>query len=152
MVANAALLFTDIVDSTLITQRLGDERAAALWTEHDRRARSLLREHKGREIGRSDGLLTLFGEAADAARYALDYHAQMAEELSRATGRNIVADTYRKWEAVGKKQNSLLPHDLIVPFCDLTKTHPFELLAAVPFRGAQPQPADRRRRATLRIV
>src|SRR5882672_7615028 len=79
MVANAALLFTDIVDSTLITQRLGDERAAALWSEHDRRARSLLREHKGREIGRSDGLLTLFGEAADAARYALDYHAQMAE-------------------------------------------------------------------------
>ena len=79
MVTNAALLFTDIVDSTLTTQRLGDERAVALWTEHDRRARSLLREHHGREIGRSDGFLLLFEAPADAARYALDYHAQMAD-------------------------------------------------------------------------
>ena len=43
-----ALLFTDAVDSTLTTQRLGDERARALWTEHDRRARVLLRSHHGR--------------------------------------------------------------------------------------------------------
>ena len=56
----AALLFTDIVDSTLTTQRLGDERAAALWTEHDRRARDLLRRHHGREIDRADGFLLLF--------------------------------------------------------------------------------------------
>ena len=79
MVPNAALLFTDIVDSTSTTQRLGDERAAALWNEHDRRARNLLRQHNGREIGRSDGLLMLFEAAGDAARYALQYHAQMAE-------------------------------------------------------------------------
>ena len=79
MVPNAALLFTDIVDSTSTTQRLGDERAAALWKEHDRRARDLLRQHNGREIGRSDGLLMLFEAAADAARYALQYHAQMEE-------------------------------------------------------------------------
>jgi len=83
MVPNAALLFTDIVDSTSTTQRLGDEGAAALWKEHDRRARVLLRQHNGREIGRSDGLLTLFEAAADAARYALQYHAQM-EELGLA--------------------------------------------------------------------
>ena len=79
MAADAALLFTDIVDSTLTTQRLGDERAADLWTEHDRRARNLLRLHRGREIGRSDGLLMLFDDAADAALYALDYHAQMTD-------------------------------------------------------------------------
>jgi class 3 adenylate cyclase len=36
MVPNAALLFTDIVDSTSTTQRLGDEGAAALWTEQVR--------------------------------------------------------------------------------------------------------------------
>ena len=78
MAGTAALLFTDIVDSTLTTQRLGDERAVTLWTEHDRRARRLLREHRGREIGRSDGLLLLFDSGTDAARYALDYHAQMA--------------------------------------------------------------------------
>jgi len=74
-----ALLFTDAVDSTLTTQRLGDERALALWTEHDRRARDLLRRHHGREIDRADGFLLLFESAADAARHALDYHAAMAE-------------------------------------------------------------------------
>ena len=74
-----ALLFTDVVDSTLTTQRLGDERALALWTEHDRRARDLLRRHHGREIDRADGFLLLFDSAADAARHALDYHAAMAE-------------------------------------------------------------------------
>ena len=79
MAREAALLFTDIVDSTSTTQRLGDDRAAALWSEHDRRARDLLRKHNGREIGRSDGLLMLFETAVDAARYALDYRAQAAE-------------------------------------------------------------------------
>src|SRR6476619_8086215 len=74
-----ALLFTDAVDSTLTTQRLGDERALTLWTEHDRRARDLLRRHRGREIDRADGFLLLFGSAGDAARYSLDYHAAMAE-------------------------------------------------------------------------
>ena len=79
MAPDAALLFTDIVDSTSTTQRLGDEHAAALWSEHDRRARSLLRQHGGREIGRTDGLLTLFASATRAALYALNYHAEMAD-------------------------------------------------------------------------
>lgn len=74
-----ALLFTDIVDSTLTTQRMGDGPALALWTEHDRRARDLLRRHHGREIDRADGFLLLFDSAVDAARYALDYHAALSE-------------------------------------------------------------------------
>lgn len=49
------LLFTDIVDSTNVVQRLGDAAAAALWSEHDRLARELLAEHGGLEIDRSDG-------------------------------------------------------------------------------------------------
>ena len=55
------------------------DRALALWTEHDRRARDLLRLHHGREIDRADGFLLMFDTAADAARYALDYHAALAE-------------------------------------------------------------------------
>ena len=74
-----ALLFTDVVDSTLTTQRLGDGRALALWTEHDRRARDLLRRHHGREIDRADGFLLLFNSAVDAACHVLDYHAALAE-------------------------------------------------------------------------
>src|SRR4029450_1383009 len=85
-----ALLFTDAVDSTLTTQRLGDERALALWTEHDRRARDLLPRPHGREIARADAFLLLFDSAIDAARLALDYHAAMAElGLSARAGLHV---------------------------------------------------------------
>ncbi|HEX6361799.1 MAG TPA: hypothetical protein VFZ93_02500, partial [Albitalea sp.] len=69
-----ALLITDIVDSTRLVERLGDADAAALWTAHDRLARDLLRGLHGREIDKTDGLLLLFDDAADAVRYAAAYH------------------------------------------------------------------------------
>jgi predicted ATPase/class 3 adenylate cyclase len=73
-----ALLFTDVVDSTRMVERLGDPRAAEVWAEHDRRARDLLALHRGREIGRADGFFLLFDDPADAARYALAYHQALA--------------------------------------------------------------------------
>jgi predicted ATPase/class 3 adenylate cyclase/Tfp pilus assembly protein PilF len=72
-----ALLFTDVVDSTRLTQALGDRAAAELWTAHDRLARDLLRGHNGREIDRADGLFILFEVAEEAVRFALDYHAAL---------------------------------------------------------------------------
>jgi predicted ATPase/class 3 adenylate cyclase len=74
-----ALLFTDVVDSTQLTERLGDFNAAQVWAEHDRLARDLLIPHKGREIDRTDGFFLLFEEAQAAVAYALAYH----ENLSR---------------------------------------------------------------------
>ena len=74
-----ALLFTDVVDSTRIHQALGDAAMAQQWLVHDRVARDLLREWRGREIDKSDGLFLLFAHAADAVGYALAYH----EALSR---------------------------------------------------------------------
>lgn len=72
------LLFSDIVDSTAVVQRLGDAAAADLWTRHDRGARELLARHRGREIDRSDGFFLLFDEVAPAAAYAREYHALLA--------------------------------------------------------------------------
>jgi predicted ATPase/class 3 adenylate cyclase/Tfp pilus assembly protein PilF len=69
-----ALVFTDVVGSTALVERLGDPDAARLWAEHDRRARELLARHRGREIDRADGVFALFADPADAARYALAYH------------------------------------------------------------------------------
>ena len=51
---------------------------ARLWSAHDRAARDLLREWRGREIDKSDGMLLLFDDAADAAGYALAYHHALA--------------------------------------------------------------------------
>lgn len=73
-----ALLLTDIVDSTAIASRLGDDIAAALNAAHDRVARDLLRQMGGREIDKTDGMLMLFDNVADAARYALAYHRALA--------------------------------------------------------------------------
>ncbi|HRP27132.1 MAG TPA: AAA family ATPase, partial [Burkholderiaceae bacterium] len=68
------LLFTDVVDSTLLVERMGDARAAQIWSRHDRLARDLLAQHRGREIDRTDGFFLLFDTARDAVGFALAYH------------------------------------------------------------------------------
>jgi predicted ATPase/class 3 adenylate cyclase len=73
-----ALLVTDVVGSTELAARLGDKAMAALWREHDRRARDLMRQWSGREIDKSDGFLLLFERADDAAAYATAYHKALA--------------------------------------------------------------------------
>ena len=69
-----ALLLTDVVDSTKLTEALGDAAMGELWVAHDRAARDLLPAWRGREIDKTDGMLVLFDSAADAVGYALAYH------------------------------------------------------------------------------
>ena len=73
------LVFTDVVDSTAWAARLGDERAAAMWAEHDHGARALLAAHGGLEIDRSDGFFLLFGAMPAAADFARGYHRLLGE-------------------------------------------------------------------------
>ena len=73
-----ALLLTDVVDSTKLSERLGDEAMAEVWAGHDRLARDLLPRWHGREIDKTDGMLLLFELASDAVQYALDYHQALA--------------------------------------------------------------------------
>src|SRR5260221_9114768 len=81
-----ALLFTDVVDSTRLIERLGDARAAEVWAAHDRRGRDLIARHHGREIGRADGFFLLFDDPADAARYAIAYHHALSDLALSARG------------------------------------------------------------------
>jgi class 3 adenylate cyclase len=60
-----ALLFTDLVRSTNLVERLGDVRSSQLWTEHDRRACDLRAQHCGREIDRTDGFFLLFDDVTE---------------------------------------------------------------------------------------
>ncbi len=73
-----ALLLTDVIDSTRLTEALGEAAIAAHWIAHDRAARDLLRTWRGREIERTDGLLAVFDDAADGASFAVDYHRMLA--------------------------------------------------------------------------
>ena len=74
MAEQRALLLTDVVDSTMLSERLGDDAMAGVWAAHDRVARDLLPLWRGREIDKTDGMLLLFEAAADAVGYALAYH------------------------------------------------------------------------------
>ena len=76
---SCALLFTDVVDSTQLVERLGDAGAAEIWVKHDRRARDLIAQHDGREIDRTDGFFLLFQQVGAAVEYALAYHEMLGE-------------------------------------------------------------------------
>ena len=73
-----ALLLTDVVDSTKLSEAIGDQAMAEVWAAHDRLARDLLPQWRGREIDKTDGMLLLFDTAADAVHYALEYHQALA--------------------------------------------------------------------------
>jgi class 3 adenylate cyclase len=65
------VLFTDIVGSTELTQRLGDDAVMAILEVHDTIVRDALAATSGREIKHTgDGIMACFVSAAGAARCA----------------------------------------------------------------------------------
>jgi class 3 adenylate cyclase len=65
------ILFTDIVDSTAITQQLGDDGAMKLVRAHDTIVREALHETAGREVKHTgDGIMAAFHSTAAAVRCA----------------------------------------------------------------------------------
>jgi class 3 adenylate cyclase len=66
-----AVMFTDMVDSTMMTSRLGDRMATELVRAHDAVVRRCLTLHGGREVKHlGDGIMASFASAADATRCA----------------------------------------------------------------------------------
>jgi class 3 adenylate cyclase len=65
--AYRAVLFTDIVDSTAMTARLGDARAVEMVRAHDSLVRRALRDKGGREVKHTgDGIMASFEDAVAA--------------------------------------------------------------------------------------
>jgi class 3 adenylate cyclase len=74
------ILFTDIVDSTSLTQRMGDEAAMELLRLHDSVVRDALAASGGREIKHTgDGIMASFVSAAATVKCA----SQIQREISR---------------------------------------------------------------------
>ena len=79
------VLFTDIVDSTTLTQTLGDEAALAMLGVHDTIVRDALSALGGREVKHTgDGIMASFISAAGAIRCAI----QIQRELDKHTKAN----------------------------------------------------------------
>jgi class 3 adenylate cyclase len=65
----ATVLFSDIVDSTRMLERLGDHEWARVLREHNERIRAAIDRFRGREMAvTGDGFLALFDGAAKAVR------------------------------------------------------------------------------------
>src|SRR6185437_11381825 len=78
-----SVLFTDIVGSTNMTQRLGDEIALAMLKVHDRIVRAALGQTSGREVKHTgDGIMAVFVSAAAAVRCAINVHQSLAQHRS----------------------------------------------------------------------
>lgn len=74
------ILFTDVVNSTTLTQSLGDEAALAILGVHDTIVRDALAALGGREIKHTgDGIMASFISAAGAVRCAV----QIQRELNK---------------------------------------------------------------------
>lgn len=74
------ILFTDIVGSTALTQRLGDDGAMTLLHAHDRIVRDGLTALGGREVKHTgDGIMASFVSAASATRCATRIQKELAD-------------------------------------------------------------------------
>lgn len=66
-----AILFTDIVNSTMLTQRLGDLEAMEVIRDHDRIVRAALRDTGGTEVKHTgDGIMASFSSVTAAIQCA----------------------------------------------------------------------------------
>ncbi|HJT80355.1 MAG TPA: nickel-binding protein [Chthoniobacterales bacterium] len=75
------VLFTDIVESTSLTQKLGDDRAMELLHTHDTIVRDALTACNGREVKHTgDGIMASFVSAASAVRCATQIQRELARQ------------------------------------------------------------------------
>ncbi len=80
------ILFSDIENSTLMTERLGDDRWVEILREHNSVFRFRLDEHGGYEVkNQGDGFMLAFSDPAAALAFAVDVQRDFA-------GRDVQAD------------------------------------------------------------
>jgi class 3 adenylate cyclase len=84
------ILFTDIVESTVMTQQLGDEAAMELLAVHDKVVRDALADLGGREVKHlGDGIMASFVSAASAVKCATRVQNEVAKHSRDNTERPI---------------------------------------------------------------
>jgi class 3 adenylate cyclase len=75
-----AILFSDIEDSTVLTERLGDERWLDLLREHNALFRGRVSRHDGFEVkSQGDGFMLAFPDPCEALRCAAEVQRDFAE-------------------------------------------------------------------------
>src|SRR5438874_11896516 len=84
------VLFTDIAESTTLTQALGDEAALAILGVHDTIVRDALSASGGREVKHTgDGIMASFISAAGAVRCAIEVQRELAKHAQANPDRQL---------------------------------------------------------------
>ena len=84
------VLFTDVVNSTTLTQSLGDEAALALLGVHDTIVRDALSASDGREVKHTgDGIMASFVSPAGAVRCAIQIQRELEKQAKANPGRPL---------------------------------------------------------------
>jgi class 3 adenylate cyclase len=84
------ILFTDVVNSTTLTQSLGDEAALAVLGVHDTIVRDALGASGGREVKHTgDGIMASFVSAAAAVRCAMQIQRELNKHAEANPGRPL---------------------------------------------------------------
>jgi eukaryotic-like serine/threonine-protein kinase len=82
-----AILFSDIEDSTVLTERLGDERWLEVLREHNAIFREQLARHDGYEVkSQGDGFMLAFPDPCEALECAIDVQRAFAERERDGSG------------------------------------------------------------------
>jgi class 3 adenylate cyclase len=85
-----AILFSDIEDSTIITERLGDERWLEVLREHNAVFREQIERHDGYEVkSQGDGFMLAFPEPCNALEYAIAIQRAFAERQRDEAGETL---------------------------------------------------------------
>jgi eukaryotic-like serine/threonine-protein kinase len=82
-----AILFSDIEDSTVLTERLGDERWLEVLREHNAIFREQIARHDGYEVkSQGDGFMLAFPDPCEALSCAIDVQRAFAERERDGSG------------------------------------------------------------------
>jgi class 3 adenylate cyclase len=79
------ILFSDIEDSTVLNERLGDERWLELLRAHNSIFRRQLQEHRGYEVkNQGDGFMLVFPSPREGVRCAIEVQRALAERAAES--------------------------------------------------------------------
>jgi class 3 adenylate cyclase len=85
-----AILFSDIEDSTILTERLGDERWLELLREHNTIFRERVARHNGYEVkSQGDGFMLAFPDPCEALDCAIEVQRAFADRERDGSGEKL---------------------------------------------------------------
>ena len=86
-----SVMFTDIVDSTSLNERVGDEEWVQLLDAHDGVVRRCVAEHRGHIVkSQGDGFMVAFGDPAQAVRAGIAIQDALSQAGHRARRRTPI--------------------------------------------------------------